>query len=473
MVKNKAMKNIVDKVYSHISGIVQRRLFKTPSRLSVTAFLLLILLGTWFLNLSVSSKHGNLSWIDALFTATSASCVTGLSVVNINDTLSLFGQAVLLILIQVGGLGIMTISTVFILMAGRKASFAERNLIQDTYTHSAGRSPGGILKDVLILTFVIEMTGAILLMIRFCPVYGIKTGVWYAVFHSISAFCNAGFALFPGGSLEIFRDDVLVNLVICGLIVLGGLGFLVISELKGNPPVSRRRWNRISLHTKLVMVATFILIVAGTLVILAMEWRNTLAEMSVGNKIVASLFQSITLRTAGFNTIPIYRMANETLFISIILMFIGASPGSCGGGVKTSTVATLFFLGFSRVNGRENTTAFNRTIPDQTVNKATNMVMISILVVGLATMLLLMTEVGRVSYMETMGKFIEILYETVSAFGTVGLSMGITDKLSQAGRLILSLVMFTGRLGPLIIALAISRQGAKHFTYAHEDIMVG
>ncbi len=467
------MKNYVDKVYAHISDRIQRRLFKTPSRLSVSAFSILIGLGAFLLNLPVSSKHGTLSGIDALFTATSASCVTGLSVININDTLSLFGQIVLLLLIQVGGLGIMTISTVFILMAGGKASFAERNLIQDSYTHSGNRGPGAILKDVLMVTFVIEAAGAALLMIRFWPLYGFKTGAWYAVFHSVSAFCNAGFALFPGGSLEIFRDDVLVNLVIATLIVLGGLGFLVISELKNNPPLSSRRWNRISLHSKLVLVTTLFLILSGTVVVLAMEWRNTLSGLSVGHKVLASFFHSITLRTAGFNTIPIYRMANETLFISILLMFIGASPGSCGGGVKTSTFATLFFLGFSRMNGREHTTAFNRTIPDQTVNKATNMVMISFFVVGLATMILLMTEVGRVTYMESMGKFIEILYETVSAFGTVGLSMGITDQLTQTGRVILSIVMFTGRLGPLIIALAISRQGNRHFTYAHEDIMVG
>jgi trk system potassium uptake protein TrkH len=467
------MTNVLDKVYSQIIGIVQRRLFRTPSRLSVVAFLILIFAGAALLTLEISAKTENLNWIDALFTATSASCVTGLSVINIHDSLSLFGQLVLLALIQVGGLGIMTISTVLILIAGGKASFAERNLIQDTYTHSASRGPGAILKDVFILTFVMEMAGAALLMIRFCPVYGFKTGTYYAVFHSISAFCNAGFALFPGGSLEVFRDDILVNLVISSLIVAGGLGFLVISELKDNPPFTKRRWNRISLHSKLVIVTTLALIVTGAAMVLFMEWKNTLSGMTVSRKIIASIFQSITLRTAGFNTIPIYRMANETLFISIIFMFIGASPGSCGGGVKTSTVATLFFLGYSRMTGNQNTTAFNRAIPDQTVTKAANMVMISILVVGFATILLLMTEVGRVSYMESMGKFLEILYETVSAFGTVGLSMGITDKLTEAGRLIISLVMFTGRLGPLIIALAISRQSTKHFTYAHEDIMVG
>ncbi len=467
------MKNIVDKAFSYTSGILKRRLFKTPSRLSVVAFLLLIISGTSLLSLSVSSRHGSLSLIDALFTATSASCVTGLSVINIHDTLSLFGQIILLILIQVGGLGIMTFSTVLILMAGGKASFAGRNLIQDTYTHSTSRGPGVILKDVLILTSVIEMTGTLLLMIRFCPVYGFKTGSYYALFHSISAFCNAGFALFPGGSLEIFRDDVFVNLVICSLIILGGLGFLVISELKSNPPINRRQWNKVSLHSKMVVVTTLILILTGAGVILAMEWTNTLSGLSMGHKINASFFQSVTLRTAGFNTIPIYRMSNETLFISILLMFIGASPGSCGGGIKTSTLATLFCLGLSRINGSEKTTAFKRTIPDQTVNKAANMVMISIFVVGVATTILLLTEIGRVSYMESMGKFVEILYETVSAFGTVGLTMGITEKLTETGRLVISIVMFTGRLGPLIIGLAISRQVTRHFTYAQEDIMVG
>ena len=467
------MKKIIDKAFSQFIGIVQRRMFKSPSRLSVAAFLILIFSGTALLTLDVSSRKESLSFIDALFTSTSASCVTGLSVINVNNTLSFFGQIVLLSLIQIGGLGIMTISTLFILIAGGRASFAERNLIQDTYTHSGSRGPGSILKDVIILTLVIELAGAALLLIRFYPAYGLKTGLYYALFHSISAFCNAGFALFPGGSLEIFRDDVLVNGVICTLIVAGGLGFLVISELRSNPPVTRRRWNRISLHTKLVLTTTLVLIVGGMAIILLMEWPNTLADLKPGHKIVAAFFQSITLRTAGFNTIPIYRMANETLFISIILMFIGASPGSCGGGVKTSTIATLFFMGFSRIQGREGTSAYSRTIPDQTVTKAANMVMISLFVVGLATTILLMTEVGRVSYMDSMGKFIEIFFETVSAFGTVGLSMGITEKLSQAGRVILSIVMFTGRLGPLIIALAISRQQTKNFTFAHEDIMVG
>lgn len=462
-----------ERLVSRLRTIVHRRLFRTPARLSVTAFLLLIAIGTFLLTLAVSTPDSQgLRVIDALFTSTSASCVTGLSVIPVNTSLTLFGQIVLIALIQVGGLGIMTISTVLVMIAGGKASFAERNLINDTFTHSDSRTPGSILREVFLLTFTMEAIGAILLFIRFYPAYGLTTGSYYAIFHSISAFCNAGFALFPD-SLAGFRDDVLVNLVISSLILAGGVGFLVIAELRSNFPVNRRKWRRLSLHTKLILVTSLILVVSGTFVVLAMEWSNTLSDLNAGHKILAAFFQSVTLRTAGFNTIPIGTMANQTLFISIIFMFIGASPGSCGGGIKTSTLATLFLLGFSRLKGQQTTSAFNRTIPDQSVTKATNVVMLSLFVVILGTILLLMTEVGRLSHAQSRGKFIEILYETVSAFGTVGLSMGLTESLTSAGRLIITLIMFTGRLGPLIIALAISSKDTKHFTYAHEEIMVG
>lgn len=466
------MKNFIENSYNYLSTLLQRRLFKTPARLSVVTFLLLISIGTVLLSLPISSRTGSLRLIDALFTSTSASCVTGLSVINVDASLSLFGQIVLLCLIQVGGLGIMTISTVLILIAGGKASFAERNLIHDTYTHSDSRSPGSILGEVFVLTFLMEGLGAALLFTRFYPVYGLSKGAYFAVFHSISAFCNAGFALFPG-SLEMFRDDILVNLVVSSLILAGGIGFLVIAELRSNFPVNRRKWKRLSLHTKLILVSSLTLVLGGTLMVLIMEWNTSLAGMNPGHKLLASFFQSITLRTAGFNTIPISAMANQTLFISIIFMFIGASPGSCGGGIKTSTMTILFLLGWSRLRGEGSTSAFNRTIPDQSVTKATNMVMISLFVVIVGTVLLLMTEVGRIAHAETRGKFLEILYETVSAFGTVGLSMGLTETLSSAGRLIITLIMFTGRLGPMIIAVAISRKDLKQYTYAHEEIMVG
>ncbi|MBU1169536.1 MAG: TrkH family potassium uptake protein [Proteobacteria bacterium] len=466
------MKKILEKSYDTLTTLVQRRLFKTPARLSMVTFLLLISIGTFLLCLPVSSKTGSLTLINALFTSTSASCVTGLSVININESLSVFGQCVLLCLIQVGGLGIMTISTVLILVAGGKASFAEINLVHDTYTHSDSRSAGSILREIFLLTFFLETLGALLLFTRFYPVYGASRGAYVAVFHSVSAFCNAGFSLFPD-SLEGFRNDFIVNLVISVLILTGGIGFLVIAELRNNFPVNKRTWKRLSLHTKLILVSSLVLVFGGTLVILIMEWDNTLAGMDPAHKVLASFFQSVTLRTAGFNTIPISTMANQTLFISIIFMFIGASPGSCGGGVKTSTMATLFLLGLSRLRGQSCTAAFNRTIPEQSVTKATNMIMISLFVVIIGTILLLMTEVGRIPHAESRGKFIEILYETVSAFGTVGLSMGLTETLTSAGRLIITLIMFTGRLGPMIIAVAISRKELKHFTYAHEDIMVG
>jgi trk system potassium uptake protein len=466
------MKRILEKKMSRLGTLLHRRLFKTPARLSVTAFLLLIITGTILLGLPAASVSRPIGWVDALFTATSASCVTGLSVITVPETLTLFGQLVLLGLIQVGGLGIMTISTVLVMIAGGRASFAERNLVQDTYTHSDSKTPGSILKEVFLLTFFLETLGALVLFTRFYPIYGLSHGAYLAIFHSVSAFCNAGFALFPG-SLELFKFDAVVNVTVSILIICGGLGFLVIAELRNHFPSNRRKWNRLSLHTKLILVTSFFLLAGGTLLILIMEWNNTLAGMDIRHKFLAAFFQSVTLRTAGFNTIPIQGMANQTLFISIMFMFIGASPGSCGGGIKTSTLATLFLLGRSRLKGQSATSAFNRTIPEQSVTKATNMIMLSLFIVIFGTILLLMTEVGRVAHAQSRGRFIEILFETVSAFGTVGLSMGVTETLSTIGRLIITLIMFTGRLGPMIIAIAISRRDTQHFTYAHEEIMVG
>jgi trk system potassium uptake protein TrkH len=466
------MKKKLSTFFWVLTQTISKRVFGSPARLSVLAFLLLILSGALLLCLPVSSAGRPIGFIDALFTATSAGCVTGLSTINVASDLSAFGQGVLLCLIQVGGLGIMTLSTVLILLAGGKTSFTERHIIKDTYTHSGRRSPASILYDVLLLTFIMELCGSVILFIKFYPGYGFNTALYYAVFHSVSAFCNAGFALFPG-SLEMFRGDWVVNLVIVFLIITGGLGFLVISEIRTTRPFNKRKWNRLSLHTKIVLTATFFLIFSGMLIFLYTEWNNTLASFSVSEKLLASLFQSVTYRTAGFNTIPFDRLANETLFISMIFMFIGACPGSCGGGIKTTTAASLFLLGVCRMTGKDCTSAFNRTIPDHSIAKATNVVMISMFVITVGTIFLLMTELGNISHLESRGKFIELLFEVVSAFGTAGLSMGVTDSLSASGRLIITAIMFIGRLGPMIIATAISRKTSKAFMYAQENLMIG
>ena len=262
-------------------------------------------------------------------------------------------------------------------------------------------------------------------------------------------------------------------MVVCFLIVSGGLGFLVMSEIRRKFLFKRRILSRLSLHSKLVLSTTAILIVFGMFLIVVMEWHNTLSPLSVPGRFLSAFFQSVTARTAGFNTLPIGSMANETLFFLILLMFIGASPGSCGGGIKTTTLATLIVLGTSRLRGRERPQLFKRTISEVSVGKAISVTMLSMFVVCVGVMLLLMTEIGDVPHLLNRGNFLELLFETVSAFGTVGLSTGTTPGLSDMGKIILSGIMFVGRLGPLVVGVAVSRDPISQYYYAEETIMVG
>ena len=446
---------------------------QSPARRLIFSFMVMIAFGALLLMLPASSQSGSLSFVDALFTATSAGCVTGLSVLDVAGALTLFGQGVLLALIQLGGLGIMTISTLLILGARGRVGFAGNLIIQDSFTHSGKKSPADILRAVIRVTVVIELLGALLLFCRFYPVSSsLAHALWLSVFHSISAFCNAGFALYPD-SLTRFRGDLLVNGTISFLIIAGGLGFLVISELQGKLRPGMWRWERLSLHTRLVVTASAFLLLAGTLVTLILEWHNTLAPLPVPEKFVAAFFQSVTLRTAGFNTLDFGSMANGTLFLALIFMFIGASPGSCGGGVKTTTAATLFLMARSRLKGAAHVSAFSRTIPAKSVEKATHLMMMSFFVVILGTLVLLSSEMGSLAHTQSRGRFLELLFESVSAFGTVGLSMGVTPTLSTLGRFCVTLLMFVGRLGPMAIAVAVSRDIAPPHRWAEEDIMIG
>jgi trk system potassium uptake protein len=419
-----------------------------------------------------ATNSSSLGFVDALFTSTSATCVTGLVVVDTGKIFSSFGQLVILILIQTGGLGIMTMSTLFILMAGRRPSLAGRIVIKDTFTQGRDRSVLSILRDVLLFTFAIEGIGTALMFFRFFQGTNVMEALYISTFHSISSFCNAGFSLFSE-SFVAYQGDWFLNIVMSLLIVSGGIGFLVLSELRQHLFLNRRVWSRLSLHSKLVLSTTVILLLFSSFLIIAMEWHNTLEPLSIPDRFLAGFFQSITARTAGFNTLSIGNMANETLFVLILLMFIGASPGSCGGGVKTTTLACLAMLGMSRLRGRERPHLFHRTISNESVGKAISVVMVSAVVVIIATMALLMTELGEVAHPMSRGKFLELFFEVVSAFGTVGLSTGVTEGLSIAGKLIITFVMFVGRLGPLVIALAVSRRGAPHYHYADEPIMIG
>jgi trk system potassium uptake protein TrkH len=451
---------------------ITKSIVRSPARIVFIGFALLIFVGTILLMLPVASTHEHIGFVNALFTSTSAVCVTGLTVVDTGNAFSLFGQAVILMLIQFGGLGIMTMSTLFLMLAGRRPGLTGQILVQDTFTHSRERRISGILKDVVLFTCAIEGLGMVLLFFCFLPRNDVQTSLYLSIFHSISAFCNAGFSVFSD-SFVSYRGNWLLNLVVCFLIVAGGIGFLVLFELKRKLSLRQGALSRLSLHSKLVLSTTAILILTGTLLILGMEWKNTLEPLSIPNRFMGALFQSITARTAGFNTLSIGNMANETLFFIMLLMFIGASPGSCGGGVKTTSFATLVMLGVSRFRGQDRPQLFKRSISSVSIGKAVSVIMLSAMVICVGIMLLLMTELGDVGHPSSRGKFLELLFEVVSAFGTVGLSTGITAGLTAISKVVLSGIMFVGRLGPLVVGVALSRDTVSRYYYAEENIMVG
>lgn len=449
------------------------RVTRSPARLSILGFATLISVGTVLLMVPAASVGSSLGVIDALFMSTSAVCVTGLTVVDIGSQLTLYGQAVILVLIQVGGLGIMTISTLVLMMMKRRPTLSGQAILKDTYTYGEGKQTvGSVLRAIFLVAFTVEAAGGLAFCLRLGPSMGWRRSIYPSIFHAVSAFCNAGFSL-NMDSFMAYRDDWIVNLVLCVLIVTGGIGFVVIADLKNRFLPHRDSVKRLSLHSQLALSASALLIVIGTGAVLVMEWNNTLSTLSLPSRLLAAFFQSVTARTAGFNTLNIGGMANETLFMLCILMFIGACPGSCGGGVKTTTMAGLVILGFSRLRGLSRPQIFHRTLTEVSISKATSLVMVSAVVIIVAVMALMMSELGGLPHSQTPGSFLELWFEVISAFGTVGLSTGITSMLSHVGRIIITLLMFVGRLGPLVIALALSRERISRYQYAEENIMIG
>lgn len=453
----------------------KRSRFITPVNLPLLSFALLIIIGTILLMLPAAANGPRLAPVDALFTATSATCVTGLVVVDTGSRLSLFGQWVVLVLIQCGGLGIMTFSIVLIMLMTGRVSFIQRSVIQDTFTHSPDIRLPSLVLHVVIFTLVLEAAGAALLFLRFSGMYHPGRALYFAVFHAISAFCNAGFGLYSQ-SLMDFSGDPLVSLTMALLIICGGIGFLVMLELKRVLFRSHkaRRARRLSVHSKLVLTLTALLLTVGTLGFLLYEWNNSMAGLSLPAKVMAAFFQSVTARTAGFNTLNFGKMANVTLLFTILLMFIGAASGSTGGGIKVNTLGVLFALSRSRLRGEETTSIFRRTLTAETVGRAISVLVVAVIVIYAATMALTVSELGTTIHAESRGLFLELLFEVVSAFATVGLSVGVTSKLSTLGKLILVVVMFVGRLGPLSIAVALSgREPRSTIQYAEENVMIG
>lgn len=456
----------------NITLYISQHFFRSPTRVAVTSFSLLVIMGTILLRMPFSVTGGAIHFIDALFTAVSAGSVTGLTTVDTGTYFSLWGQLIILLLVQMGGVGIMTFSTLFILMAGRRPGIVGGMTIKDSYTQTGERKPLEILHDVLLFTFTIEVIGAILLFVRFAQQFEWQRAAYLAVFHSICAFCNAGFSLFPN-SLMDYRADWFVSLVISSLIILGGIGFLVFFDIKRAIRSKNPFWHELSLQSKLVFTSTLILLLVSTGVIFWMEMQNALLNLPLNEKILASFFEAVTVRTAGFNTIDQAVLSNGTLFFVIILMFIGAGAGSCGGGVKITTVSVLMLLGLSHLKGEDRPQVFYRSLTKSSVEKAVSAVFLGALAILVCSMAIEMAEEFNPAVGMGRGKFLDLLFETVSAFGTVGLSMGITSKLTDVGKFILCIMMFIGKLGPLTLALAISYRRVKKFHYSEENIMIG
>ncbi len=431
-----------------------------PTQVLVLGFLSLIIIGTFLLSLPIASHTGATPVIDAFFTATSAVCVTGLVVVNSAAHWTVFGKVVIMILIQIGGLGFMTIATTIFIIMGKKIGLKDRLVIQEALNQNELSGMVRLTKHIIIGTFIIEAVGALLLSLRFVPRYGWK-GIFYGVFHSVSAFCNAGFDILGNNSLMNYLSDPIVNITIMLLIILGGLGFSVWVDTVKVAKQKREKhwkigvfWSRLSLHSKLVYVSTASLILFGFIFFMATEsWNpNTLGNVGFGTKIWGALFQSVTTRTAGFNTMDLAGMTDASKFVSILLMFIGGSPAGTAGGVKTITVVVVLISVISTIKGKDDATAYGRRIPSSTIKKALAVIVISSMVVLIITLLMTFTESGR---------FLDMLFESVSAFATVGLTLGQTGKLTLFGKIIIAITMFIGRLGPLTMAVAISISGGN------------
>ncbi|MGE7675886.1 TrkH family potassium uptake protein [Lysinibacillus sp. NPDC094403] len=436
-----------------------------PPKILVLGFATIILIGTFLLTLPIATENGEgLSFLDALFTATSATCVTGLIVVDTGDTFSIFGELVILFLIQIGGLGFMTFATLFFLLLGKKISLKERLLLKEAFNNITMAGLVRLVRRILLFTALIELIGGLILSIRFSFDMPVSKAIYFGFFHSISNFNNAGFDLMGGfNGLTKYVDDPFIVLTICALITIGGLGFIVINEL-----YEYRETKRLSVHSKIVLTTTLILTVGSTLLIFLFEYGNskTLGPLSEWGKILGSLYQAVTPRTAGSNTLPIGDLAQSTLFLIILLMFIGAGSGSTAGGIKITTFALLVATMWSQIRGKEDVVLFRRRIVNETILKALTVTMCGMMIVILVTFVLSITEQGH--------SFMMYLFEATSAFGTVGLSMGLTPELSPGGRLVIILTMFAGRLGPLTIAFAITkRRKSEAFRHPKGNIMIG
>lgn len=446
----------------------------STTQLITLGFLAAVLAGSVLLMLPISSASGEMTpYLDALFTSATSVCVTGLTVVDTFSHWSLFGKIVILLLIQLGGLGVISFTTGIMVLIGRKITLKDRLLLESAFNLDNLSGLVRFLGKVFKGTMLIEGMGALLSMPVFCPRYGLR-GIWISVFHSVSAFCNAGIDILGPNSLEPYVNNAWLNLVTMGLIILGGIGFIVWWDVLRVTGLIRRGelrrglfWQRLGLHTKITLFTTAVLIVAGWVLFLLMEWDNpeTLGPLNPATKTLAALFQSVTTRTAGFATVPQSGLRTESVLLSVVLMFIGGSSVGTAGGVKTSTIALIFLSAASVVRGRDTVTAYRRTIPDKLVRRASAIVAISLTTLLAATALLSLFQVGNLD---------DLLFETASALGTVGLTRGVSAQLGAAGKILMSCCMYFGRVGPISLAIAFAYRKDKGITaYPEQNITIG
>lgn len=453
-----------------LSGLITRSRRIKPGQVLVIGFFLVILTGAILLTLPfATTASGRLDFLDALFTATSAVCVTGLVVANTGTAFTLFGQIVIILLIQVGGLGFMTMASLIFIMVGKRISLRERLVIQEAYNLDSIQGVVRLVRNAVIVTFTAEAAGAVVLSFRMIPEFGVAKGIYHSAFLSVSAFCNAGFdALGQFSSLRNYVADPVVNITIMCLITIGGLGFPVFVDI-----IRKRRFNRLALHSRIVLLVSGALFVSGALLTAVLEWNNpgTLGGLSTPSKILASCFQSVTCRTAGFETIPQNNLTPAGLLVSVIHMFIGASPASTGGGIKTSTFFIVMLTLLCTIKGKQDNNIFHRRISSHAVRKAFTIAALALCLVLVDTLVICAVET-MTGGPETLG---QILFEVTSAFGTVGLSTGITGGLFWVSKLLIILTMFAGRLGPLTLSMAISGATLKQDTlhYPEERMIIG
>lgn len=446
--------------------VVRRKKISTPIIWVILGYIGFIVTGAFLLSLPIAHVK-DVFFLDNLFISTSAICVTGLATVDIGSTYTHFGHWVILLLMQIGGLGIMTISTTLILLAGMRPGFNHQSVFLDQFSQEIV-APSKILKAVIPFTFGLEIIGLIVYFTQFNET-NLYDRFFTALFQTVSTFCNVGFSLYPDSLIQYGTNPIVV--IISSILVLaGGFGFLAIADLQ-NLFSSKKK---ISLHTKLATIFTIILVILSSLFFFFVEFGNSLENLSLGEKVLAAYSYGSISRTAGLNLSVFGSVSSGVLLLTILIMFIGANPGSCGGGIKTTTAAVIAILGINRLRGRDKTMIFGRTIPQETVNKAIYIFIIGVSVIFFASLLLLITESGNAPYSDVGTQFLKILFEVSSAYATCGLSLGITSELSPIGRLVICFVMFVGRLGPLfLISAVVSSNKDNGIWYSEENVMVG